>query len=42
MLNGNDEYFKEHCVKEIVTNAGDVVIFSEATIHGCLPWNANY
>jgi len=29
----------EH-IYQPVTQAGDVVLFSEATVHGCLPWSA--
>eukprot|EP00009_Paramoeba_aestuarina_P003825 CAMPEP_0201516500 /NCGR_PEP_ID=MMETSP0161_2-20130828/7813_1 /ASSEMBLY_ACC=CAM_ASM_000251 /TAXON_ID=180227 /ORGANISM="Neoparamoeba aestuarina, Strain SoJaBio B1-5/56/2" /LENGTH=312 /DNA_ID=CAMNT_0047913657 /DNA_START=138 /DNA_END=1076 /DNA_ORIENTATION=+ len=32
----------EENIYQPVTKAGDVVFFSEATTHGCLPWNANY
>ena len=37
MMNGQDEEFQEF-VKQPTCKAGDVVIFSESTIHGCLPW----
>lgn len=42
VMNGQDQYFRDNCLNSPVTKAGDVVIFSEATIHGCLPWNADY
>lgn len=38
MLQGDDADFLESCVEQPVTQAGDVVLFSEATVHGCLPW----
>ncbi|GBG28573.1 Hypothetical Protein FCC1311_047952 [Hondaea fermentalgiana] len=38
MLDGDDADFLETCVEQPVTQAGDVVLFSEATVHGCLPW----
>jgi len=38
MMNGADSDFFEQCVYQPVTKAGDCVIFSEATIHGCLAW----
>jgi len=41
MLNCTDADFFEQCVSQPVTKAGDVVLFSEATIHGCLPWTAD-
>jgi ectoine hydroxylase-related dioxygenase (phytanoyl-CoA dioxygenase family) len=28
------------CLQQPVTKAGDVVIFSEATVHGCMAWTA--
>ena len=40
MLEGEDEEFM-NSVYQPVGKAGDVVIFSEATIHGCLPWTAD-
>lgn len=39
MMNG--EAMTEH-IYQPVTNPGDVVFFSEATVHGCLPWNAEH
>jgi len=42
MMDGSDEDFFSDCVVQPVTKAGDVILFSEATIHGCLPWKANY
>lgn len=38
MINGEDEEFYRDYVQQPQCKAGDVVIFSEATIHGCLPW----
>ena len=35
------EAMTEH-IYQPVTNPGDVVFFSEATVHGCLPWNAEH
>ena len=36
--------YKKHqeFIKQAVCKAGDVVIFSEATTHGTLPWTADY
>lgn len=42
MMEGKDEYFMEHCVQQPVTSKGDVVLFSEATVHGCLPWKGEH
>ena len=42
IMNGEDPEFLENYVKQPVCKAGDVVLFSEATIHGCLPWNADF
>ena len=36
--NGKDQDFWQSCVEQLETVAGDVVIFSEATVHGCMPW----
>mmetsp|Transcript_55187 Transcript_55187/g.178898 ORF Transcript_55187/g.178898 Transcript_55187/m.178898 type:complete len:403 (-) Transcript_55187:427-1635(-) len=33
--------FQEHLLQP-VTKAGDVVFFSEATVHGAFPWNADH
>uniref|UniRef100_A0A0G4HD63 Phytanoyl-CoA dioxygenase family protein n=1 Tax=Chromera velia CCMP2878 TaxID=1169474 RepID=A0A0G4HD63_9ALVE len=30
------------CIQQPQTKAGDVVIFSEATVHGCLPWTRDH
>lgn len=38
MLNGEDDEFLNSCIYQPVGKAGDVVLFSESTIHGCLPW----
>lgn len=38
--NGVSSEFKEH-IHQPVTRAGDVVLFSECTVHGCLPWTAD-
>lgn len=40
MMTGEDTEFFDNCLVQPVTKAGDVVIFSEATIHGCLPWKS--
>ena len=37
----NDEFSNEH-VYQVETKAGDVVFFSEATVHGALPWTMPY
>lgn len=37
----NPEFSREH-VYQIDTKAGDVVFFSEATVHGALPWTMPY
>jgi len=37
MATGVDDAFSEH-VYQPVTRAGDVVIWSEATVHGATPW----
>jgi len=42
MMIGRDEEFLRTCVQQPETRAGDVVLFSEATIHGCLPWKADH
>lgn len=42
IMNGEDPEFLENYVKQPVCGAGDVVLFSEATIHGCLPWTADF
>ncbi|CAK8998332.1 Uncharacterized protein SCF082_LOCUS5598 [Durusdinium trenchii] len=42
MVNGEDREFFETCVDQPVTKAGDVVLFSEATMHGSLPWTAAF
>ena len=34
---GDSDAFHEH-ISQPVTKAGDVILFSEATIHGALPW----
>lgn len=34
---GDAEFFKDH-VFPVAANAGDVVLFSEATVHGALAW----
>jgi len=41
MANGASEDFREH-VHQPVTRAGDVVIWSEATVHGATPWRASH
>ena len=40
LANGMGEDFAEH-VHHPVTKAGDVVIWSEATVHGATPWRAS-
>ena len=42
IMNGEDPEFLENHIQQPVCKAGDVVIFSEATIHGCLPWSADF
>ena len=41
MLLGQDAEFNHH-VYLPQTKAGDVLIFSEATIHGCMPWTHSF
>jgi len=41
MMNGEDQEFFSTYVEQPATKAGDVVIFSEATIHGAIPWTPN-
>jgi ectoine hydroxylase-related dioxygenase (phytanoyl-CoA dioxygenase family) len=36
MVDGNEEY-KEY-IRQPVTKAGDVILFSEGTVHGAMPW----
>lgn len=31
-----------HCVVQPAVEAGDVIIFTESTIHGTLPWQADH
>ena len=31
-----------HVVHQPITEPGDVILFSEATVHGCLPWVAEH
>lgn len=38
MRTGVDVDFWKENVEQPETQAGDVIIFSEATIHGCMPW----
>lgn len=38
---GFNEDFIENYVAQPVTSPGDVIFFSEATIHGALPWRAD-
>lgn len=38
MLTGQDRDFWDTCVEQPETKAGDVIIFSEATVHGSMPW----
>ena len=40
MLHCEDEEFFKSDVYQPVLKAGDVVLFSEATIHGALPWTS--
>mmetsp|Transcript_382 Transcript_382/g.938 ORF Transcript_382/g.938 Transcript_382/m.938 type:complete len:128 (+) Transcript_382:1-384(+) len=42
MMAGEDADFLETSVDQPTAKAGDVIIFSEATIHGCLPWTAEH
>ena len=37
----DEEFFKEH-VHQPNTKAGDVIFFSEATVHGAVPWVAQH
>mmetsp|Transcript_6837 Transcript_6837/g.21561 ORF Transcript_6837/g.21561 Transcript_6837/m.21561 type:complete len:309 (+) Transcript_6837:343-1269(+) len=39
---GLDADFAREHVYQVETKAGDVVFFSEATVHGALPWTAPY
>ena len=39
LANGLEEEFRDH-IYQPVLSAGDVLFFSEATIHGSLPWRA--
>jgi len=41
LINGEDPAFWEHIYQPEV-RAGDVVFFSEATVHGSLPWRAEH
>ena len=41
LMEGEDPEFLHDTIQCPTTKAGDVVIFSEATIHGCLPWNSD-
>ena len=36
---GNSDAFHQH-VRQVPTKAGDVIIFSEATVHGAMAWKA--
>ena len=36
-VGGDHDFFRDH-VSPVAANAGDVVLFSEATIHGALAW----
>ena len=40
LRHGNSAAFREH-IHVPQTKAGDVILFSEATIHGALPWRAD-
>merc|ERR1740138_1306291 len=40
-MHGEGEDAQEHFYQP-VTKAGDVVFFSEATVHGALPWRADH
>jgi len=40
-IDGGGELGEAH-VHQPVTRAGDVVFFSEATVHGAMPWNAEH
>ena len=37
----DSDFVREH-VSQVPTKAGDVVLFSEATVHGALPWTMPY
>lgn len=39
LAHAKDAGLSEH-IYQPVTRAGDVVLFSEATVHGCLPWSS--
>ena len=41
LMRGDDAEFLRDTIVQPVTQAGDIVLFSEATIHGCLPWKAD-
>lgn len=41
MVNGDDPEFMTHIYQPAV-NKGDVIFFSEATVHGSLPWRADH
>lgn len=38
MVDGNDMY--QEYIKQPITKAGDVILFSEGTVHGALPWTS--
>merc|ERR1719161_1335115 len=40
-MHGQGDDFREHLYQP-VTRPGDVVFFSEATVHGALPWQAEH
>lgn len=40
MINGHEEY--KDVIHQPITKAGDVVMFSEGTVHGALPWTEDY
>lgn len=42
LMQGEDQELNNECIVQPCTKAGDVILFSEATIHGCLPWKADY
>jgi ectoine hydroxylase-related dioxygenase (phytanoyl-CoA dioxygenase family) len=38
ITHGDDEEFAREHLHEPATKAGDVILFSEATVHGAVPW----
>ena len=42
VASGDDADFASEHASQVPTQAGDVVFFSEATVHGALPWTMPY